>query len=173
MSSEHSDRHHLDLPTHEPVIRVRLQHEDGRGGGVDVGTQKQDINLKSSGATTTVPGPVNIKRTRHAWTVTDGDSKTHSFPSDDQLVLDADKPLRLNHKGGVRRYSGSLHCVPSSDENLAAWDLIEHVLVEAYLPGVLVGELYKGWAEACYYATVWRGPQFRLHADSTPCSPLV
>ena len=149
---EHSDGPHLDLPTQEPVIRVRLQREDGRGGGVEVGTQKHDINLKSSGTTVTVPGPVNIKRTRNGWTVTDGSAKAHSFPTDDQLVLDANTPLLLNHKGGARRYGGSLHCVPSSDENQVSWDLIEHVSVEAYLPGVLVGELYKGWTEACYSA---------------------
>ena len=149
---EHGDGPHLDLPTQEPVIRVRLQREDGRGGGVEVGTEKHDINLKSSGTTVTVPGPVNIKRTGNGWTVTDGSSKAHSFPSDGQLVLDADTPLLLNHKSGARRYGGSLHCVPSSDEKQVSWDLIEHVSVEAYLPGVLVGELYKGWTEACYSA---------------------
>ncbi len=145
-------RDSIELPTTEPVIRVRLHREPAGGAGIELGVQGQRVNLESSGASHTITAPVHVARSAQGWVIGGGSSEPHTYSFEQDLILHADAPLLLKQGDGSRRYAGTLHCVSVTDGNESAWELVEHVRVEAYLPGVLVGELYAGWSEACYAA---------------------
>ena len=145
-------RDSIELPTTEPVIRVRLHREPAGGAGIELGVQGQRVNFESSGASHTITAPVHVARSAQGWVIGGGSSEPHTYSFEQDLILHADAPLLLKQGDGSRRYAGTLHCVSVTDGNESAWELVEHVRVEAYLPGVLVGELYAGWSEACYAA---------------------
>jgi stage II sporulation protein D len=145
-------RDFIELPTTEPVIRVRLHREPARGAGIDLGVQGQQVNLESSGVSHKITAPVHIARSAQGWVVNGSSSRSRTYSSEHELVLNADAPLLLKQGDVSRRYTGTLHCVSLTGEHESAWELVEHIPVEAYLPGVLVGELYAGWSEACYAA---------------------
>ncbi len=44
-----------------------------------------------------------------------------------------------------------------------AFDLVEHVQIEEYLPGVLTRELYPGWSDAAYEAQAIAARSYALH----------
>lgn len=52
---------------------------------------------------------------------------------------------------GDRSYSGTLVVVPSASQN-GRLDVIHHVTMEKYLPGVLEKELYSSWKQATFEA---------------------
>ena len=144
---------HIPHPEVEPIIRVRLLREDSSAAVVELGEQEQQLHLHSSDGTHVFNGPIQVQRTTSHWVI-------HDSSSDQPWTGDRMKPLELSATTSVqlvqtnatRRYAGTLHCVPSIDPDHAGWELIEHIEMEQYLPGVLAAELYAGWTKNSYAA---------------------
>ena len=69
------------------------------------------------------------------------------------MVLSASEPLVVGSDNSTaHRFGGDLHCLPHGEDSGHAWNLVEHVSMEDYIPGVLMGELYAGWTFSCFAA---------------------
>ena len=134
----------------EPIIRVRLAGVDSSSDTIELGTSGQRIEVWSPRITRDLTGPIRIERSRDGWTVHET-TRSHSWAGD-QLEVSSSTPLILDREGTSRRYAGVLHCVPIDGDGKLEWDLIEHIGLERYLPGVLTAELYVGWTPECYAA---------------------
>jgi len=134
----------------EPIVRVRLADVDSASDTIELGTSGQRIEVWTSKTTRDLTGPVRIERTGDGWTVHET-TRSHSWTGD-QLEVSSTTPLLLDREGTSRHYAGVLHCVSTGNNGKLEWNLIEHIGLERYLPGVLVAELYAGWTFECYAA---------------------
>lgn len=148
----------------EPLIRVRIVRGEPtiEIGGPDtvhvLGPSRPRIRaMASSGeddlgaSSQTVPTPITVTLGRDSWRITDGRGhsrrmpRSGSGPSTDALRITSlsDQMLTLDGK----RLPGSLwlHGRSGSDET-GEIDVVEHLPVEVYLPGVIAKELYPNWA---------------------------
>lgn len=144
----------LHLPAIEPVVRVRLEAVRGRGEQIHVGQNGAQIHIHVGGEQwDPVDGPVRVERSDGHWVVRHGNDETRSHESNTALVISASVPLVVgSSKSDAHRFNGDLHCMPNEDDSGHGWNLIEHVSMEDYIPGVLMGELYAGWTFSCFAA---------------------
>lgn len=143
----------LLLPGAEPVVRVRLEHikEDGRS--LQLGSSGQEMTVAWGAVAHQVTGPISLSRSSREWRVEgSGITLNPAPPRDESIQVVSNRPILLHSEKASRRYSGTLHCIPLETKGDFSWDLVEHINVESYLPGVLVGELYAGWNPNCYQA---------------------
>ena len=144
----------LVLPTSEPIVRVRLESARDSGeripigdDGIQLGFELHDASIGSS------DGPVEIERRGHRWIVVHGGREIIDRDSREPLVISGSGPMPVGDRGsGSHRFSGTLHCIPHSNGSDDDWDLVEHVAMGDYIPGVLMGELYAGWTSSCFEA---------------------
>ena len=156
-SSPNSDvRAHLPIPSEEPIVRVRIRHIKGDLEPVQFAHNGQEVVIQDeTGQTITRRGPLTIRRDRNGWIVrTQG---TWKLPASIQnaawISLSAEGGLELSDDSGeTRLYAGSIRCVHIPEQETSTWDLIEHVGIESYLPGVLSGELFGHWGKQCQAA---------------------
>lgn len=149
------------LPEVEPIVRVRLariarspsrieiDHTSGwlRISEVAGGEVQRGLNLGT---------PLMVHREAGEWRIEGADGLRMRVPGDasvDVSVPDgftdaAPPPMRISD----RTYPGALRFVPRSDTAEEAFDLVNHVALEEYLPGVLARELYPHWEEGCFEA---------------------
>ncbi|MFM9957429.1 MAG: SpoIID/LytB domain-containing protein [Phycisphaerales bacterium] len=149
----------------EPEVRVRLasrRREAVLGG-------PSELSLQPVGERTAIrvlSTPVRVELTDSAWEVSDGRGKrsvlarTGSRREDALLVLPVG-PLDLTLNGAA--YPGELRLVPRRAESgggdgqagsvsTPSFDVIEHVALERYLPGVVSKELIANWSLEAFKA---------------------
>ncbi len=145
--------HALLLPGAEPVVRVRLEHVKVDGHSLQLGRKGQVMTVAWGTVAHQVSGPISLSRSSRKWRVeSDGISLNPAPPRDESIRVMSNTPILLHSKEPSRRYSGDLYCIPIESDGDSSWDLVEHINLESYLPGVLVGELYAGWSPNCYRA---------------------
>ena len=142
----------LVLPDEEPVVRVRLERVDDERRSLQLGSKNQQLTLSWGTVTHQVTGPIKVSRTAAGWALQGVGNRKKPPPSAEPIRVWSDGPVLLHSEKASRRYSGVLHCIPLESDGDPMWDLVEHIKIESYLPGVLVGELYAGWEPACYQA---------------------
>ena len=158
-------------PTTEPTLRVRIDRlrPDGRrfqSGGETVNVSAEHgwlrcrhVDRQHRGLT--LRSPVRLDFDRRGFTITDADGYRPPVAPDQPLELasPADHAGELMWRG--RRYPGSLvlHTVNQNRRRSAddvddqpGVDVVNHVMLEDYLPGVLAGELYSHWAYDAFAA---------------------
>ena len=137
------------LPGVEPVVRVRVLKVRGPRT-LQVGADGDWIRLSRIDdkgralAGVAMAGPLEIDNDA-GWSIADakgfqlrwGGLNTVSISS-----LEDDEPTIAL---GQRRYPGSIRLVPRSEVSPEAFDVVNHVAMEAYLPGVVAKELYDHW----------------------------
>lgn len=144
------------IPHTEPVVRVRIAkihpQTDKNNNGITISSDTRWIVVREAGGKRsgiTLQSPINIKRKSINWVIKD---KTGFGISVDglkpvQIISDASE----NHKLWIGKsiYPGSLSVHPmdlgGKFRDDGAFDVINSVPVEKYLPGVLDKELYKHW----------------------------
>jgi len=135
-------------PTSEPLVRVRLRSLMPTQSAVEIGPSHAWLRVTSpkEGRTLAVlRGPLRVTRSEGAWSVVDERGFTPWMT--DAVELDIrplrdDEPLMLVDG---KAYPGTIMLHARLDQHADAFDLVNHVPMEAYLPGVLVRELFNHW----------------------------
>ena len=133
----------VPIPNHSPLIRVRLHHITQ--GEVVVGTTDQQSSIRLGGESITMNGDVHISRRDGLWHVSNV-KLPKSMAKSDMLEFHSASPIHLSCEDH-RTYPGSLRLVSNKDD---AFDVINDVNIEEYIPGVLAGELYEGWHDPTF-----------------------
>ena len=95
-------------------------------------------------------GPAVVSRSWGKW-VLGGHELADDMAESGILTFQCEAPLTLGSKKG-KQYAGSFQCVADQDPPRLAFDVINRVPMEQYIPGVLAGELYEGWHDAAFEA---------------------
>jgi stage II sporulation protein D len=129
-------------------VRVRVARVRGRENEIEIGRDGQWIRLRREGGSSrgaVLRGPLSIRAGRDGWTVRsdlrfrpwlDGFEWFELTPADGE-------PRTLDH--GDRTFPGALRCVRRDYHERGEFDVINHVALEAYLPGVVGSELFSHW----------------------------
>jgi SpoIID/LytB domain protein len=129
-TSDSSDPHILAMPTTAPVIRIRIGKIRGRS----------NVNI----------GETQVTRNNSKW-YTSGNKPTHRR-STESISFESLTNCDVIEGNKTKRISGKIDLYPRDDVSLHAFDIVATVPVEAYLPGVLAGELYAHWHPATFAA---------------------
>ncbi len=134
----------------EPDMRVRIRERAER---VEIaGPRQAAVSVEMSGvAAINLPTPLIVTAADNAWMIRDSGGVVHQFPRITHKPVDA---LAIDVPGGI---SGAMFSVDAKvlpgvirlsgrrDLSPGLFDVIEHVPMESYLPGVISKELYSGW----------------------------
>jgi stage II sporulation protein D len=134
------------LPISEPLVRVRLTQADFSRGGLRAGSGWMRVHQPVIGrAGRMLKGPVEVSVSSRGWVVQDSSGVRLNFDGLDTLELAAvaDQPQRVQLDG--QTYPGTLRLISRSDIDLGIVDVVNHVMMEQYLPGVIAKELYNNW----------------------------
>ena len=146
----------IPIPDSEPMIRVRLQRVAGDLVPIRFSRDGELVLVRDNdGNQIDVKGPITVRRDHQGWLIRDRDSTRIPKGMIDAVWLDlsTDGNIRIKDDSGeTREYSGTIRCIHISDSNVPTWEVVEHVGMERYLPGVLAGELYRHWGLQCQAA---------------------
>ncbi len=149
-------------PEDEPLIRVRTDRIEG--GAVELGDAGRRLwmTARATGFADTVTGPVRCRREPGGWSIrysTDGRTVSRTVRDDGGLTLSASEAREegISFKG--RRLAGTIHLVPVGESDL---DVVCHLPIEQYLPGVLGGELFENWKDATHESLAVAARSFAL-----------
>lgn len=161
------------IPDAEPVMRVqvmRLRGSDAdesetgddesepRREPMRIGEPGQRLRLTVEGDRPVISrasGPIEVSLDSRGWSIVDSRAfrmpivgvepiEVRIDPVKEQHAFAESEPLQ-SIAIGERRYSGYLRLVPRTDIDPGAIDIINHVALEEYLPGVLARELFNHW----------------------------
>lgn len=167
----------------EPEVRVRVMTAvDGlrvsAPGGVIIARADPRGTSLPSGQTMnpdarTAPGAmVNITVRSGQWTIQEPDRAPVPVPASAALTL---APARAGEvltvsKGGpgvvlgtLAQYPGVLRCSARTDVRDGAFDVVEFVGIESYLPGVVAKEMLAGWPPGAFQAQAVAARSYALH----------
>lgn len=149
-------------PAGEPLIRVRTDRI--AEGEIELGDTGRRVWLTApeTGFTAMVHGPVRCRRVRDGWSVRStqrGRTVSRSIRDGGHLTLSAFdiREEGLPFKG--RRLAGTVHLMPAGEQGV---DLVCHLPMEQYLPGVLGGELFESWLDSTHEALAVAARSFAL-----------
>lgn len=140
-------------PTREPTLRVRIDRV------------RPDLTLPpGSFALVTAPGgtmlvrsvdrahrgvpvqsPLRLRISATGWSILDANGFRPPIGPNDPIEITTPPGDVAELSWKDRAYPGHLRFWPRSDIAPGAVDVVSHVPIEQYLPGVLAGELYRHW----------------------------
>lgn len=143
------------LPQIEPILRVRVFRVREPGVTITLGEEGRPFRARYLGYEGTgldLSGPLTVSWGLREWIIQEADGRVTRVEADDELELTTidNLPILLEPRG--RRYPGSIRLHRRSDEGEGAFDVINHVALESYLPGVLASELFSHWRRETYLA---------------------
>ncbi len=161
------------LPTSQPIIRVRVMKmrpaSSVAANPISIGSNNQWLALRRTGAAgkgAALQGPLTVSIDTSGWSIIDGNGFRGGINGRDSVEIslmdeNASPLLEVNEvapsksrsaASPARRYPGTLRLVSRHDlestpglSPTGAFDMVNDVPLESYLPGVLSGELYKTW----------------------------
>lgn len=139
----------VEIPSSEPMVRVKIRHILAPAQ-VTVSPTKGALKVVSPGASTThVDTALRVSRHYGRWL-----GVPLSVAESDVIEIHSDHPISVSQSTGkVRQYHGSIRLFAAKDaEPPNSFLVINDVLMEDYIPGVLAGELYEGWHDAAFEA---------------------
>jgi SpoIID/LytB domain protein len=142
------------LPVIAPVVRVRVHRVRGSRGMLSLGAADQWLRAAREGSQSrgvVLRGPLVVTLGAEGFSIVDGKGFRPDLVGMDPIEVASADPAEPIAVGG-REHPGVLRLVPRTDQGEGALDLINHVDIEAYLPGVMSGELYDHWNEQTYMA---------------------
>jgi len=157
-----------DAPSHvggalpgEPNIRVRVI----RNAESVLIEADRTLRLQPVGDRRTFLGdqPLTLALRSGVWTI-NGEAVPDIGPATFEVTLDdPEVGATLGVDGDA--YPGFVHLVPrrAGDEPPARFDVINHIHLEAYLPGVLEREIYERWHLATFHAQTIAARSYALH----------
>jgi len=129
----------------EPTIRVRIR-KAATALLLDADRRLTITTLGSSGHNAQLDPPAQITRVSDQWHV-NGQSRPDLGQSAIEIGVADDQPITV----GKAAYPQQIVLVPRGDQP-NRFDVVNHVHLEAYLPGVLAKELYDDWQLTTYHA---------------------
>ena len=167
------------LPRIEPIVRVRVLTSRDAATPMRIGTEARWIEMRrlgegdaaDTGAVTptvvVLRSPVQIRMTARGWSVLDANRFRPSVAALETLEFSSiGKPIGAAITIQDQPYPGFARLVARSDAAPGAYDVINHVSMEHYLPGVLAKELYAHWHLQTHAAQA-------IAARSFACSELT
>jgi stage II sporulation protein D len=147
------------VPSEEPIVRVRLLsvrdqtrplHIDADGGWMELMMPEDEAPMDVASPAGTMRSvhraPLEIKLGPQGWSILDAMAFRPAISGTPVLEL---RPLPMDEASFVivqgREYPGCVRLVPRDDLAPGAYDVVNHVALESYLPGVLARELYRHW----------------------------
>ncbi len=148
-----------ELPGREPEVRVRVQLARENPGAVTLGRDGEWLRIRQPDEApfdSMLRGPVEVRHGTRGWVVTDnggyrasvGGTAPIEIRPAGQAGAGETEPLTLNNHA----YPGWFRIVSRTDEAPGGFDVINHVGMEAYLPGVIASELYNHWHDETHAA---------------------
>ncbi|MCL4740884.1 MAG: SpoIID/LytB domain-containing protein [Phycisphaerales bacterium] len=157
----------------EPDVRVRIIRE---APSVRIaGPARVALRPVGSFAEWTAATPIDVRAEAGVLVATDAAGVERRFDQGAPLEVRAVAPTRARRAPGSRpppepdllvgdrAYPGSLELHPRSDAGESALDAINVTTLEAYLPGVLTGELLDNWPLEAYRAQAVAARSYALH----------
>lgn len=166
----------------EPVMRVRVVRGEAVvviGGAPEIRVmppRRPRIRAISSGIDETMeagvqvlPGPITVTLGEEAWRITDGRGGTRRLPRSIGSVME--DALRVTSVDGAMlevegaRLPGTLwlHGRSAGTPATGVIDVVEHLPIELYLPGVIAKELYPNWGLETFKAQAIAARSYALH----------
>lgn len=151
-------------PSSEPSIRVRVDRVDD--GRIEFGPASSLFWVTAPGHDYRAAhrGPFRVARTSNGWRLTSvvaGRPAAIALPKADSLTLTAmDGQASPEYRGAS--LPGVVHLVPSGKADSVQVDVVCHLPIESYLPGVLAGELFTSWRPATHEALAVAARSFAL-----------
>lgn len=150
---EAAHRNRPEPPSVEPLMRIRVARVDSNE--VELGTSGRLLWLTTPGAgyAGMHRGPVRIRRRPDGWLVRStsrGRTVSRELPDSESITIVASDAEEGGPRFKGRPLRGTVHVVPVSVRDESALDIVCHVPMETYLPGVLSGELFESWRPATH-----------------------
>lgn len=170
------------LPTSEPQMRVRIVSAADTvritcPGGVEIGQgEPKGTTTLSPGAKTEKRAGVTVALRNGQWQVTEVGvpsiagatpsggvgSMAHSYPATLSLVVLPSVSGQTLSVNGTS-YPGTVRLSSRTDVRADAFDVVDFVNIEDYLPGVVGKEMLVGWPLAAYQAQAVAARTYALH----------
>ncbi len=145
------------LPETEPLMRVRVLRTGGPGAQTLVGAATQWLAFETAataGTETVLRGPVVVRVGTQGWSVTDANGLPAPIEAFEPFEIASLSTGDPDIAVGKRIYPGRLRLVARGDTAPDGFDVINLVPMEAYLPGVVAGELFSHWLPETHAAQV-------------------
>jgi stage II sporulation protein D len=129
-------------------MRVRVFKARGPQAGASIGREQQWLRVGAAtrqGAEVVLRGPVEVRAGAQRWSIVDAKGVQASVEGLESVQVAALATAQPVVTISDRAYPGSLEFVARSDLGEGAFDVINVVAMEAYLPGVVAGELFDHW----------------------------
>lgn len=145
------------LPESEPTVRVRIRVNRDTSQPIHIGSEGQWVRVSQPSVTDkgfSLVAPLMVFMLKGGWLTFDAMGRPVPMH---ELAPIRFLPLATDPTGhGLRlddgHYPGSLHLVNRGDSPDDGFDVVNHVMMERYLPGVLARELYNHWHEETHAA---------------------
>jgi stage II sporulation protein D len=136
------------LPTREPRMRVRVVAARGTEAQARIGDARQWLRLgpaSREGPEVVLRGPLEIGVGAERWSIIDANGVRGHAEGLEPLALAALSTNEPVVPVADRSYPGSMRLHARPDLGDGAFDVINVVDMEEYLPGVVAGELFDHW----------------------------
>ncbi len=105
--------------------------------------------------------PLTVRLSDDVWLVTDRAGSARRFGSVRPIRIRAADGGSVSVDGGT--YAGQIELIARPGISAGAFDLIAHVPMEKYLPGVLAKELYQDWSRGAFEAQAIAARSYAMH----------
>lgn len=144
----------------EPDVRIRIGSTHDRVEFGSPATVEVDAGAFSRGWVR-VQTPVTVRLSDDVWVISERGGNTRRFGSVRPLKVRAADGMSVAVDGGT--YAGEIELIARPAMSAGAFDVIAHVPMEKYLPGVLAKELYQDWTRGAYEAQAIAARSYAVH----------
>ncbi len=149
-----------DASPGESEMRIRIAREDTEGS-FDAVSSFDVFSARGSHRRATLKGPLRVRLGDAGWIVTDGSGRERGFDRAEPLVF---RPLGATTvKFNGAEYPGQIRLHAREDKSSSAFDVVEHIPMEQYLPGVISKELVANWSQPAFEAQAIAARSYALH----------
>ena len=152
-------------PSAEPLMRVRVARVDSNEVELGSGSRLFWLTAPGTGYSGMHGGPIRLKKTSTGWTIRStsrGRTVSRRIPEASSITIVASDRHEDGPKFQGQSLRGTVHVSAVSRGAGTALDVVCHIPMEAYLPGVLAGELFESWRPATHEALAVTARSFAL-----------
>lgn len=147
-----------DAAPGESEMRIRIA-KDQSEGVFDAVSQFDVFSARGTHRRATMKGPLRVRLGEAGWIVTDGSGSERGFDRSEALVF---RPLGATTvKYNDAEYPGQIRLHAKS--GASTYDVVEHIPMEQYLPGVISKELVANWSQPSFEAQAIAARSYALH----------
>lgn len=152
-------------PSAEPLMRVRVARVDSNEVELGSGSRLFWLTAPGTGYSGMHGGPIRLKKTSTGWTIRStsrGRTVSRRIPEASSITIVASDRQEDGPKFKGQSLRGTVHVSAVPRGSGTALDVVCHIPMEAYLPGVLAGELFESWRPATHEALAVTARSFAL-----------